>query len=274
MDEIPTLKQIYEKLGCQEKTAGGVCWFECNTSADKAVILFHGVTGGKIDMVPLAERYVNFGYAVYAIDLPGHGGSVQPPLNTYDDLADWLVEDLAQLGRTPDLIVSNSYSSSIVYHALRTEKIPKNTKVIMACPTPDQSRLADTLQVLSSYLPEKITWEVYNCMLGQKIRMACVLKTKRQHAWQWLGESEKYKKSTTTLKKSNALTTLLYQKNPYIEGVPSDYDVTIIIGGEDNIITPKTQGIMKDLLPTAKFIIDPAAGHILQFEAVDSYPDV
>ena len=52
MDEIPTLKQIYEKLGCQEKTAGGVCWFECNTSADKAVILFHGVTGGKIDMVP------------------------------------------------------------------------------------------------------------------------------------------------------------------------------------------------------------------------------
>ena len=130
MPEIPTLRQIYEKLGCQEKTAGGVCWFECNTSADKAVILFHGVTGGKIDMVPLAERYVNFGYAVYAIDLPGHGGSVQPPLNTYDDLADWLVEDLARLGRTPDLIVSNSYSSSIVYHALRTEKIPKNTKVI------------------------------------------------------------------------------------------------------------------------------------------------
>ena len=88
MPEIPTLRQIYEKLGCQEKTAGGVCWFECNTSADKAVILFHGVTGGKIDMVPLAERYVNFGYAVYAIDLPGHGGSVQPPLNTYDARTD------------------------------------------------------------------------------------------------------------------------------------------------------------------------------------------
>ena len=98
MSKIPTLRQIYEKLGCQEKTAGGVCWFECNTSADKAVILFHGVTGGKIDMAPLAERYVKFGYAVYAIDLPGHGGSVRPSLESYEDLGDWFTKVLAQIG--------------------------------------------------------------------------------------------------------------------------------------------------------------------------------
>ena len=87
MSEIPTLRELYDELGCRDQTVDGVCWFECNTGADKTAILLHGVTGGKIDMMPLAKRYVNFGYAVYAIDLPGHGGSVRPSLESYEDLA-------------------------------------------------------------------------------------------------------------------------------------------------------------------------------------------
>lgn len=277
MPEIPTLRQIYEKLGCQEKTADGVCWFECNTSADKVVILFHGVTGGKIDMVPLAERYVNFGYAVYAIDLPGHGGSVQPPLNTYDDLADWLAEDLARLGRTPDLIVSNSYSSSIVYHALRTEKIPKNTKVIMACPTPRMTLIADTMQILSNLLLNaRFGWAIYNSRPIQIFRTNVLIKSCNHEAYRWLLESESYKKATVALQDSEVLTSLLYRQNPFVSGVPrtDQQRVTVILGGKDNVANSKTNDIMRQLMPEAQFIIDPAAGHILQFEAVDSYPDV
>lgn len=62
------------RLGCEEQTKHGVCWYECNTTADKVAYIFHGVTGNKLDMIPLAERYVGFGYAVYLVDLPGHGG--------------------------------------------------------------------------------------------------------------------------------------------------------------------------------------------------------
>ena len=183
MSKIPTLRQIYEKLGCQEKTAGGVCWFGCNTSADKAVILFHGVTGGKIDMVPLAERYVNFGYAVYAIDLPGHGGSVCPQLNSYDDLVDWFTNALTCIGRTPDVIISNSYASSMVYHALRTEKIPRNTKVIMACPTPKMTLVADTMQLLSNLLLNaRFGWAIYNSRPIQIFRTNVLIKSRNHEA--------------------------------------------------------------------------------------------
>lgn len=167
MSKIPTLREICRKLDCQEKTKGGICWFECNTKVDKTVIIFHGVTGGKIDMMPLAERYVGFGYAVYSVDLPGHGGSVRPELNSYDDLSDWLMRVFGEIGRMPDLIISNSFASSIVYHALRTGKIPQKTKVILACPTPDPSNLADVLQKLSNRLPDRFGWNSYNSKVAR-----------------------------------------------------------------------------------------------------------
>ena len=277
MLEIPTLRQIYEKLGCQEKTAGGVCWFECNTSANKAVILFHGVTGGKIDMVPLAERYVNFGYAVYAIGLPGHSGSRAVPLNSYDDLANWFTNALAYIGRTPDVIISNSYASSITYHALRTGKVPQNTKIIMACPTPRMTLIADTMQILSNLLLNAIFgWAIYNSRPIQIFRTNVLIKSCNHEAYRWLLESESYKKATVALQDSEVLTSLLYRQNPFVSGVPraDQQRVTVILGGKDNVANPKTNDIMRQLMPEAQFINLPAAGHILQFEAVDSYPDV
>lgn len=273
MRKIPSLKQIYDDLGCKEKTVDGICWFECNTSADRSVFIIHGITGGKIDMIPLCRKYVMLGFAVYSVDLPGHGGSVMPEVNDYNDLSDWLTKVLRTIGRTPNLLISNSFASSIVYHALCKDVIPKETEVIMACPTPDQSRLADVLQGMSSRLPEGLAWGVYNCKPAQKIRVMSALKTYRKEAWRWLSESEKYKKSTLKLKDSNTLTTLLYDKNPYVKGVVSDYKITVVIGDKDNIVTPKTQKIMRDLLPMATFVTALGAGHILHFEAVDSYPE-
>ncbi len=211
---IPTLQELRQTLGCQEKTAQGVCWYECNTAADKAVLIFHGVTGGKIDMMPLAERYVGFGYAVYAVDLPGHGGSVQPELQDYQDLGQWFTHVVAQIGRTPDVVIGTSFSASVVYYAMSTGIISPQTKIILACPTPDTTKLADILQKLSSKVPEKVGWDAYNLKVAQYIRVAAGLKTQRRDARQWLRESETYKKNSLTLRDSAVLTTLLYNQSP------------------------------------------------------------
>lgn len=276
MPEIPTLKELYDELDCRDRTAGGICWLECNTNADKVAVLFHGVTGGKIDMIPLAKRYVELGYAVYSVDLPGHGGSVRPVLENYDNLNDWFARVLSQIGRTPDLIVGNSFSSSMLYHALRTGRVPAAAKVIMACPTPDTTHLANMLQRLSNKFPEKPGWYIYNSRLVQNIRVVVALKAHRQEARQWLRESELYKKDYLTLRDSDVLTTLLYEHNPFVEGVSSadQRRVAVILGGKDNVITSKTPDIIHQLLPESQVINVSAAGHILQFEAVEAYPDI
>ena len=68
---------------------------------------------------------------------------------------------------------------------------------------------------------------------------------------------------------------MLYEQNPFVEGVPFDSQrrVTVILGGKDNIITSKTPGIIRQLLPETQIISAPSAGHILQFEAIEFYPD-
>lgn len=272
MGKIPTLRQIYQSLGCQEKSQAGICWLQCNTEAKKTVAIFHGVTGSKIDMAPLAKRYANFGYAVYVFDLPGHGGSRMQDFRSYDDLGVWLIKALSCIGRPVDVLISNSFSSSIVYHALHTKLLPRRTKIIMACPTPDPSKLSDTLQSLSNHLPHELGWNIYNSKPVQKIRVAIALQTDKEEARQWLRESERYKKTTLTLTDSNILTTLLYRQNPY-RGVISDkYDVTIIAGDKDNVVTPRTPEVMQQLVPHAQLIKVVGVGHILHFEAVDSYP--
>lgn len=273
---IPTLRMLRDKLGCKEKTEHGVCWYECNTSADKVAFIFHGVTGNKLDMIPLAERYVGFGYAVYLVDLPGHGGSIRPEINTYSDLDDWFVEVTTRVNRSPHLIIGTSFSSSILYHALSARLIPPQTKIILGCPTPDVSRLSSCAYQLFSKTPEALGWDIYNFRISQYIRALFALKTRRSDARLWLRESERSKKRSLTLRDGLSLSALLCDQNPYIAEVPTEYqdDIIIIIGDKDNVITSRTSVIMRRLLPEALIISVPNAGHLLQFEAVGSYPDV
>jgi|GEM_PF-154314 hypothetical protein cdivTM_08834 len=274
MNKISTLKQIYTELGCRERVSQGICWFECNMMAERLVVIFPGVTGGKIDMMPLAQHYVSAGYAVCVFDLPGHGGSVRTHFKTYDDLAKWLLCALDQLGKTPHLIIGNSFSSSVLYHALRMGWLPSQIKVALACPTPTMSRIANTLQRLSNKLPDKLGWDVYTSKSAQGIRMVVGLKTRRKDAWQWLRESERYKRNTLTLRDSDILTTLLYNQNPYIFGMPEEAQqrITVIIGDKDNIINAKAVEIMHELLPRGRFVTAPGAGHLLHLEAIEYYP--
>lgn len=273
---IPTLRMLSTQLGCEEQTKHGVCWYECNTTADKVAYIFHGVTGNKLDMIPLAERYVGFGYAVYLVDLPGHGGSARQEINTYSDLVDWFMDVITLVNRPPHLIIGTSFSSSILYHALSTRMIPSQTKIILGCPTPDVSNLASCTYTLFSKMPEVLGWGIYNLRASQYVRALFALKTMRRDAWLWLLESEQSKKRSLTLRDGLLLSALLCNQNPYVAEVPTEYqyDITIILGDKDNVITPRTSAIMRRQLPEALIISVPNAGHLLQFEAVSSYPDV
>ena len=272
----PSLRQIAKTLGCEERQRNGICWLECNTSANKVAVVVHGVTGGKIDMMPLAEQYVRAGYAVYAVDLPGHGGSELPELRSYDDLAAWLARVIDAIGRTPDLLSSNSYGSSVVYRYMVNGLLPQKTRVVLACPTPHTSHVANALQTVSVHVPKKASWAVYNIYLGRLIRGAVVMSSHDRTAWSWFLESEKYKKATTTLRTSTILSTLLYNDNPFTASPSLEVQrrITVVMGARDRVVSEKARNAMRQLLPEAKIRIVPSAGHILHFEAWrDLLPD-
>lgn len=264
-----TLRQICQELNCKEVVRDGFAWFECNLAAKRAVLIIHGVTGGKLDMMPLAREYVERGWAVYCLDLPGHGKSIMTEFDSFTDLAHWLEKALEKIDRPLDLIVSNSYASAIVYRALLDGVIADQTEVILACPTPETSRLADFLQKIIEHFPEKPTWALYNTAIARVLRCNILLQTKDLVARAWMLESEKMKKQYTTLRQSGYLSRLLYNDNPYRAPLPclAQKHLKIVMGTKDNVVSKKAISKMKYLAPETKIIKAEGAGHILHFEA-------
>ena len=276
MYEPQSLAAIYDDLGCSQHQQQGVAWYECNPQGRRRVVLLHGVTGGNRDMLPLARCYVAAGYGVVMVGLPGHDGTQLPELASFTDLADWLRHALGVIGQPVDAIISNSYASAIVYQAMRQGYIPADTPVVLACPTPQPSSMANLLQAVSSHAPERVVWTAYNSTPVRSARTSILLQTKNKTARAWLHESEKHKAAYTTLRATNLLTSLLYNDNPYHHPLPpaSQAATTVIMGTKDSVVTADSRTHMQRLMPHAQFIDAHGAGHILHFEALESYPMV
>jgi len=248
-------------------------WLESTNAAEKKLVLIHGVTGGKEDMLPLAVEYEKRGYHVYCLDLPGHNDSPWNGEMSFLQLADWLRGFISHIGE-PDVLVSNSFSSAVVYAYIQQGNLPAKTHVILGCPTPDTSRLAYGLHRVSNIIPTETSWYLYTTKLANGIRTSMAAKKLRRQSIRWLMESEKRKRPTLHPHAGILLSNLLFTDNPY-EGarIPDDIQrrMTIILGTKDNVVTRKTAGKLKDLLPEAKHILAHGAGHILHFEALDDY---
>ncbi|HEU5121281.1 MAG TPA: alpha/beta hydrolase [Candidatus Saccharimonadales bacterium] len=257
----------------REKTkttpAGTFFWLVANESAEKVVVLVHGVTGNKLDMVALGEEYIKQGYAVFAPDLPGHGSAPALNADTFDDLGNWLRDFIFAIGRTPDILAGNSFASAICYNFATQGYLSPSTHLILACPTPDIAWSSRALRRASGVLPSKLAIKSYNSRLAIKARVAYLSKSKRSSAKQWLNESEYLKIPFIDAAVSNRMSMLLESHNPYLVSLPEKVQrqITVIVGEKDNVITKQSLPTLRKILPHARLLLVPHVGHILHFEA-------
>lgn len=257
-------------------TRHGFSWLELGAKNNKSVIILHGITGGKDDMLPLAERYVERGYRVYCPDLPGHGGSRMISVPMFGALGQWLDRYIKLLNTTPDLIVSNSYASAITYSYMQQGFLPATTRVVLACPTPRVERLSRLLDVAGQHIPPSIAWRIYNSSLAQKIRIKKLYRGSDVASYKWLVESERRKLDYIAPKISPILSKSLFNDNPYnLPPLPESIQrrTTVVIGERDNVLSTKGRDFLHNILPYARIISAGPTGHIIHFEALDAFID-
>lgn len=81
------------------------------------VVLLHGA-GMNRTAWQLQTRYLaHHGYRVAALDLPGHGGSDGPPLESIPEMADWVVDVIDALDLGPAHLVGHSMGTFIAMEA-------------------------------------------------------------------------------------------------------------------------------------------------------------
>lgn len=252
----------------------GFGWLELNPEGEKTAILLHGVTGGKDDMLILAERYVQLGYAVYCPDLPGHGGSAMIDLPDFAALGRWFAAFVSLVNRPIDLIVSNSYASAVIYQYLQMGLLPSKTHVILGCPTPKVAPITVGLTRLGQIIPPRVSWYLYNIPPSRIFRTQYVYKGQDTASYKWLVESEKRKYAYIGPDVAPKLSAALFgANNPYdLPPLPVEVQqrITVVIGERDNVLNKPGRRYLHEILPHATFVSAGSAGHILHFEAVDS----
>lgn len=251
----------------------GFGWLELGRHNSKVAILMHGITGGKDDMLVLAERFVERGYHVYCPDLPGHGDTQAIELEAFSDLGKWLQRFFHEIAVVPDLIVGDSYASAVIYAYMQLGFLPPYTRVMLTCPTPRVAWISHALHAVSQRLPVQWTWRAYNIPLAQKIRIWWMYRGDTEESYKWLVESEARKLGTITPTTSPHMSDVLFRDNPF-DGPQLPVDVqrriTVVIGEKDNIITREGREYMRQILSDARFVTAKHAGHTLHFEAIDT----
>ena len=91
---------------------GGRPW-PATVEPGRCVVFVHGALNDHSVWTLLARWYAHHGYAVLALDQPGHGRSDGPPLASVEALADWLVALLDAAGVPSAHLVGHSMGSLI-----------------------------------------------------------------------------------------------------------------------------------------------------------------
>ncbi len=78
-----------------------------------SIVFVHGAGLDHTVWTLMARYFVRHGRNVLAVDLPGHGRSQGPPLETISAMADWLAELMAAAGPAQTAIVGHSMGSLV-----------------------------------------------------------------------------------------------------------------------------------------------------------------
>ena len=84
---------------------------------EPAVVLVHGAGGDRTVWQMQTRWLAHHGYRAAAVDLPGHGGSDGPPLETVEAMGEWLAGATEALGLAPAHLVGHSMGSFVVLEA-------------------------------------------------------------------------------------------------------------------------------------------------------------
>ena len=90
---------------------GGIDLEEMNEN-DPLVVLIHGAGMDRTVWFQQTRFLSHRGYRCFAVDLPAHGGTEGPPLETINEMADWISSIIERLGG-PAHVVGHSMGSFI-----------------------------------------------------------------------------------------------------------------------------------------------------------------
>ncbi len=112
-------------------------------SARPTVVFVHGAQHDHSVWILQSRYLAHHGYAVLALDLPAHGRSGGPALETVEEMADWVLEVLRKFGLQRVTLVGHSMGSLIALEA--AARAPGTVERIVLIATAYPMKVSDLL---------------------------------------------------------------------------------------------------------------------------------
>ena len=107
------------------------------------VVFIHGAQNDHSVWGLQSRWFAHHGYGVLAVDLPGHGRSAGPALNSVEAMADWLLAVLEAAGVRKALLVGHSMGSLIALEA--AHRAPAKVRALAMLGTTYPMKVSDAL---------------------------------------------------------------------------------------------------------------------------------
>jgi pimeloyl-ACP methyl ester carboxylesterase len=122
-------------------------------ASQPCVVLVHGASNDHSPWNLVARHFAHHGRSVLAVDLPGHGRSEGPPLESVEAMAHWLLALLDAAGVARAAFVGHSMGSLIALHAAGLA--PERCTTLVMLGTAYPMKVSDALLATAAEAPER-----------------------------------------------------------------------------------------------------------------------
>jgi pimeloyl-ACP methyl ester carboxylesterase len=235
--------------------------------ARETVVFIHG-TGQDHTIWVLPTRYfARHGKNVLAVDLPGHGRSDGPLLETIEVMADWIVDVLDAAGLADAAVVGHSMGSLIAVAAAarHADRVRAIALVSTSVPMPVNDFLLN-----SARENKHIAIDILNFWGFSK--SAQIGGNATPGNWMLGGGMRLMEKAG-----SGVIFNDLNACNEYVEGLNDAANIqchALLILGDRDMLTPtRSASKVADVLPDAEIVVLQGSGHALLLERPDPVLD-
>ena len=212
----------------------------------------------------LQSRYFGYhGWNVLALDLPAHGRSQGPPIETIAGMADWILKVLDKLSIAKAVLVGHSMGSLVALEAAarRPERVEKIALIAVAYPMKVTEQFLDAARRndFAAFDMSTIWGHAAQVPLGAN-----------PNPGMWM-----YGDTLARLRRlaPGVLHNDLKASNDYVFPGTVKCPVLFILGKRDVMTPPRSAMQLKELLPDSRSVLIDISGHSLMAEAPDATLD-
>jgi pimeloyl-ACP methyl ester carboxylesterase len=236
-------------------------------AAKPAVIFIHGAGQDHINWQLPARWFAWNGYAVLAPDLPGHGRSDGPPLETIQDMAQWIgrLMDAAKVEKAA--LVGHSMGGAIAVEA--AADMPERAARIALLGTSLAMPVNETLLTAARDAPEQAHQMITAWSHGPSAKIGG-----NPAPGMWMSGSTM---ALLARNRPGALYAAFNACNVWKTGAEAASRVRcpalVLIGASDSMTPPKIGRALAEKIPASRTVIIPGSGHMMMSEAPDAVLD-